>query len=397
MKENQNLNDKSRQLEEYIKSGNKLLRCGYTTGTCATLACKACALIYFTKKNIDTISVITPKGIEVVADVLDISINQNKITCAIRKDAGDDIDVTDGMLIYAIITFTKTNQIRITGGEGIGKVTKKGLNQPVGEYAINSTPRKMIEDELTNISLEYDYDGGFDVTIFAPTGEEISKRTFNSNLGIIGGISIIGTTGIVQPQSLQALIDSIEVEVNVHNANKVKRLILTFGNYGENFIGQSNYDILKNIEQIKISNFVGETLDLLYHTDVEEVMIIGHIGKVIKLAGGIMNTHSKYGDCRVEIFSSHSALNGASNEIIHQLMESATTDACIDILDNIGLRDKVLDSVMIKATQYINKRVNDKIKVGIITFSNIHGKLAISKTGEEMINKWKKENFTEFQ
>lgn len=377
------------KFNEYIQSGNKILRCGFTTGTCSTLASKACTVIYFTGKKIDTISITTPKGIEVVADVLNIEISTNSITCAIQKDAGDDIDVTDGMLIYARIDFIEQNEIIITGGDGIGLVTKKGLNQPVGEYAINSTPRKMITEELNKLSKEYNYTKGYKVTISAPEGKEIAKKTFNSNLGIIDGISIIGTTGIVEPQSLQALVDTIKVEINMHNTNCQKRLVLTFGNYGQDFITENNYKILSKYEQVKISNFVGDTLDLLYPTEIEEVILVGHIGKVVKLAGGIMNTHSKFGDCRVEIFSAYASLHGASQEVIQKLMQSATTDACIDILEEINIKETVMQSITEKASQYLQKRVDNKIQIGLITFSNTHGLLKTSQIAQELLEKWK--------
>lgn len=374
-------------LNEYIQSGSKLLRCGYTTGSCATLATKACAIMLHTQEKISSVSIITPKGIEVVADVLEIILNEDSVTCAIRKDAGDDIDVTDGMLIYSTVSYT-TDDIFIEGGVGIGVVTKAGLNQPIGKHAINSTPRKMILEQLTKLKQKYKYNGGYKTTIFAPNGEKIAERTFNSNLGIIGGISIIGTTGIVEPQSLQALLDSIKVEINMHNSNKVKRLILTFGNYGQDFIGTNVFKVLSQYEQVKISNFVGDTLDSIFHTDIQEVILVGHIGKVVKLAGGIMNTHSKIADCRTEIFGVHTALNGGSQESVQQIMESATTDACIDILDSIGLKELVINDIISTASNHINRRIANKFKVGIITFSNIHGLLNISKTAQELLVHW---------
>lgn len=376
------------KLNQFIQSGDKLLRCGFTTGSCATLASKACAIMLFTKQEISSVSIVTPKGITVVAEVLDITIIENSVTCAVKKDAGDDIDVTDGMLVYSRVSLS-ASEVAITGGVGVGKVTKSGLNQPVGEYAINSTPRKTIAEELTSLASEYDYTGGFDVCIFTPTGEEIAKRTFNANLGIIGGISIIGTSGIVEPMSMQALLDTIKLEIGMLNTSKHTRMIITFGNYGEDFIGRNNFDVLSNIEQVKISNFVGDSLDCIYHTDIEEVMLVGHIGKIVKLAGGIMNTHSKFGDCRVELFGFYAALNGASQEVIEQLKNSATTDACIEILDKISLREKVLQDILVSCTSYIQKRVNNKIKVGIITFSNVYGLLGISTLAEELLSKWK--------
>lgn len=378
------------ELQHYIQSGNKLLRCGYTTGTCATLASKACTLIHFTATIPDIVTITTPKGIDVTAQVLDVTVTKNTVTCAIKKDAGDDIDATDGMLIYTTVTFTNavadTSHVTITGGTGIGVVTKPGLNQPVGEHAINSTPRKMITDTLTQLAKEYDYKGSYHVKVFAPDGERIAKRTFNANLGILGGISILGTTGIVEPQSLQALLDSIKVEVAQHNANGEKRVILTFGNYGVDFIGENIFDVLTKSPQIKISNFVGDTLDSLTHTNIKEIILVGHIGKVVKLAGGIMNTHSKIADCRTEIFAVHSTLNGATIDTVQQIMDSATTDACIEILDQLGIREQVISDIIASASRHLNRRVNDDMKVGLITFSNKHGLLHVSDIAKDMVN-----------
>ena len=374
-------------LEHYIVKGSKKLRCGYTTGSCAAIASKAAAKMALTKELIYEETIITPKKIAVTTEVNNAEIFENSAKCSVKKDGGDDIDATDGMDIYSVVTLTEEKGVFIDGGKGIGRVTKDGLNQPKGNAAINNVPRQMIREELESVAIEYGYKGGFKVIIEAPEGEDIAQRTFNPNLGIVGGISIIGTTGIVEPQSIQALIDTIEVEMKMYSSNGAKDIILTPGNYGESFIENSEY--LKYKNTVKISNFVGEALDFSYQYGFENVLLVMHIGKGIKVAGGVMNTHSKYADCRKEIFTAYAALAGADIDVIKKLMESATTDAAIDILKNTDIYEEVIKNIINSAENYAVKRSG--VKCGIVFFSNVHGLIGISKNGKEIIDKWSME------
>ncbi len=375
--------------EHYITKGTKKLRCGYTTGSCATLAAKAAARMLLTDAVVETERIITPKGIGVMVHILDISKNESglkEIRCGVQKDGGDDWDATHGTIIYATVYLLEEKRIIIDGGVGVGRVTKKGLNQPIGEAAINETPREMIRRELEEIASVYHYEGGFKVVIDVPEGVEIAKKTFNPQLGIEGGISIIGTTGIVEPQSVQALIDTIETEVRMYHASKVKGLILTPGNYGEAFIGQ--YPELAEQPQVKISNYLGEALDFAATYGYEKILLVGHIGKMVKVAGGIMNTHSRYADCRNEIFAAHTALCGGSQEVVQEIMESATTDQCITILEGLELKEVVLDRIIESAQMHLEKRAAGSYQVGIVVFSNVHGLLGSSKIGKQMLDTW---------
>jgi len=293
--------------EHYIRKGRKKLRFGYTTGTCAALAAAAATRMLLTGEPVDSISLMTPKGIEVDADVekwgLDGAdgsvpdVKPERAWAGVCKDAGDDSDVTDGMLICARVErtaqpgedhLTDDERFRIDGGEGVGRVTKPGLDQPVGNAAINSGPRKMIEEEVSKVCEELSYDGGLSITVFVPEGEKAAGQTFNGNLGIEGGISILGTSGIVEPMSEQALLDTIELEMK-QDGLQTDRLIMTPGNYGVHYISEKGLDRLEDergvgIPVLKFSNFLGDTLDMLPDSGIREVLLVAHGGKLVKVA-----------------------------------------------------------------------------------------------------------------
>jgi cobalt-precorrin-5B (C1)-methyltransferase len=371
----------------YVNNGNKRLRCGYTTGSCATLASKAGARMLMENTVVSMEEIITPKGIPVRVDIIGAILNKSA-KCAVKKDAGDDYDITDGILIYSTVTLKDDVGVTIIGGEGVGVVTQRGLDQPVGAAAINSTPRRMITDELRKIAEEYKYKGGFHVVIEVPQGLEAAKKTFNKKLGIEGGISIIGTTGIVEPQSLQALIDTIEVEMKVLSSNGRKSIIATPGNYGKDFI--EKYPKLSSKPVISYSNFVGEMLDFGSSMAFDEILIVTHLGKGIKLAGGIMNTHSRYADARAEIFAAYTALEGGSRELIKEIMDAKTTDACVELLLNEGLLQGTIDGIINSAQSHLEYRVAGKYSIGVIVYSNIYGLLGMSESAKNIIDGWEK-------
>ena len=222
-------------LEKYVSKGSKKLRCGFTTGTCAAAASAGAARMLLSGKVIENITVITPSGNSVTVGLTDIKKENDYVSCAVQKDSGDDPDVTDKILVYSTVSYEKSG-ITVDGGEGVGRVTKKGLKQQIGEAAINPVPRKMIEEQLKTAASDYSYDGGLKAVISVPMGIQIAKKTFNPRLGIEGGISILGTTGIVEPMSEQALIDTISVELDVRKAQNEEFIIVTPGNYGQDFL-----------------------------------------------------------------------------------------------------------------------------------------------------------------
>ena len=370
-------------VEEYQFSYGKNLRCGYTTGSCATAAAKAAAVMLLTGDRIEIVRIDTPKGIVLNLEPLEVILTDDYVCCAIRKDSGDDPDDTNGVLVYAKVEKTSESGIKLCGGIGVGTVTKPGLACSVGEPAINPTPRKMITSELTKVMEEVNYTGGLQVTIFIPEGVEIAKKTFNPRLGIVGGLSVLGTSGIVEPMSERALIETIHVEVKAQKARGNKNLLVFFGNYGEDY----TRDVLKLdiSDRVTCSNYVGELLDYAVFCGFETLLIIGHAGKLVKLAQGVMNTHSKYADCRTEVMALQAMLHGASKEVGQEIYDCLTTDEVTKILKREGLFEPVMQEVAKKIDFYMQHRVHGKIKTGALMFSHVHGILGKTEFADELI------------
>ena len=369
--------------EYYHRNGTKMLRYGYTTGTCAALAAAAATKALLSNSEPGAQTLMTAKGIPVSVPIDVWGMDEAGAWASVFKDAGDDSDITDGMEIRAHAS-AKGEGVTIDGGEGVGRVTKPGLDQPVGNAAINSGPRAMIKAAVEAVCEQMEYAGGIEVIISVPEGEAAAAKTFNPKLGIEGGISILGTTGIVEPMSEQALVDTIEIELKQISLES-RRLILTPGNYGEDYIAASGLDRL-GVPVQKFSNFLGETLDIISGLDVEEVLLVAHVGKV---AASIMNTHSKYADGRNEIFCAHAAVNGAGADTCARLMDAATTDACIEILDEEGTRDEVIRSIMDAVQQKLEHRVKGNFRIGAVMFSNVYGELGMTEEAKAILRGWK--------
>ena len=371
--------------EHYIQKGTKRLRMGYTTGSCAALAAKAAALTLLTGKAAETVEIKTPKGLTVKVPVLEFVQAPDAVRCAVKKDAGDDPDITDGALVFAEVAKTDRPDIVIDGGAGVGRVTRPGLNQPVGAAAINEVPRQMIEAEVRAVCDDLFYEGGLSVVISVPDGVRLGQKTFNPRLGIEGGISILGTSGIVEPMSAQALIDTIGLELRALAAAGQKRVVLTPGNYGGQFLASHPY--LKGAPTVKCANFIGDALDFAVYHGFTDILFVSHIGKLVKLAGGIMNTHSSSADCRLEIITAHAALAGADQETARALMRSVSTDSCIEILDKRKLRQPVLASLLIKIQEQLTRRVGVGVTAGAVMFSQVYGFLGQTNTAEGLIKR----------
>ena len=372
-------------MEEFVVKEGKRLRLCYTTGSCAAAAAKAAAWMLLTGQRKKTISLITPKGVALTLPVLDITMEETRVSCAIRKDSGDDPDVTNGALVYAEVTAKEAPGIAIDGGFGVGRVTKKGLDQSVGSAAINSIPRQMIRENLEEILALTDQKCGLSVVISVPEGEKLAKQTFNPRLGIVGGISILGTTGIVEPMSEKALVDTIRVELNQRKANGDEYVLLTPGNYGCDFIRAG---LALNPEQaVQSSNFIGATLDICRELGFRGALLVGHIGKLVKLAGGMMNTHSKYGDCRMELLAAHAGAAGLPPEKIGEILECVACDDALRILKDAGCFEKTLAGLTEKVLFHLRHRAGEDMEVGTILFSKEYGLLAQSDNAMELIEK----------
>ena len=355
------------------------MRYGFTTGSCAAAASKAAVYMLLSGKEKNRITIDTPKGIPYEAEILDIKRSENEVSCAVRKDGGDDPDVTSGALVYSLVSIDTSSRgkVIIEGGVGVGKVTKPGLDQAVGEYAINSVPRSMIEKEVLEVCDLFDNPYSVKVMISVPEGVEIAKKTFNPKLGIEGGISIIGTSGIVEPMSTQAILDTIKIELKQRRALGYEYVAISPGNYGLDFMKNTyGYDLEKSV---KCSNFIGLTIDMAKELGFKEILYVGHVGKLIKVAGGIMNTHSKEADCRMEITSALAVKHDVDNETVKKILDCVTMEDACTILKDCGKCDEIMNEAAKKICDNLTRRAADDLLIGCIVFSKELGELAKSK------------------
>lgn len=354
-------------MEEYVYIDGKKYKRGYTTGSCATGAAKAATYMILTKETLETVNIDTPKGIPLNLKVENVDINNAFAQCSIQKDGGDDIDATHKMHIYAKAELIDCNEIIIDGGIGIGRVTKKGLGIEIGKAAINKTPISMIQSEVRKVIGDTK---GVKITIFAPEGETIAKKTFNPRLGIVGGISIIGTTGIVEPMSDEGWKKSLSIELEMKKAQGMDKIILVPGNHGEMFIKESLGIDSKYI--VRTSNFIGYMLKEAQRIGFKKILMAGHLGKYVKIAGGIFNTHSKVADARNEILIANLALMNAPFELINKVNECLTTEEFIEILEDDKYKKykEIYNILSEKCKKRIDIYMNDdEIDIEVMIFS----------------------------
>lgn len=375
--------------EMYIETGGQKLRCGYTTGSCSAGASKAATMILFNKvKTLDKIEITSPKGINITMPISSIIKDKDYVECTIIKDGGDDPDITNGIEIKARVKkiteeselqekksvknndkkyffnkaekqlydfneFEDIDMVVLKGGLGVGIVNKEGLFVPKGEPAINPVPRKMIREEVMKALPNGER---VEVTISVPQGIEIAKKTFNPRLGIEGGISILGTAGIVYPMSEDALKASIKLEIDQKSLNN-KRLVLTFGNLGENYCKELGF---KEEEIVICSNFVGFALDTCVSCKIKSVILIGHIGKMSKIAYGCFNTHSRVNGVRLEVFGLELALLGYDISLIEEVLKQKTCEGAVKMLGDgyYKLYENMGNKIVHKIHEYVYGELN---------------------------------------
>ena len=371
-------------MEEYIIKDGKRLRLGYTTGSCAAAAAKAACFMLLTGRRKETVELLTPKGILLTLSVLEITQGPDFVSCAIRKDSGDDPDATRDTLIFASVRKTDAPGVFIDGGFGVGRVTKRGLDQPVGAAAINSVPRRMIEENVCEVCRLCDYSGGISVIISVPDGQRLAQKTFNPRLGITGGISILGTTGIVEPMSEQALVDTIRVELRQRRANGADYVLLTPGNYGADYIRDTLG--VDPRTAVLTSNFIGDTLEICRELGFRGALLVGHIGKLVKLAGGMWNTHSKYGDCRMELLAAHAAALGLPAARTKEILECVMCDDVLRILKEEGLCSGVMARLADRVAQQLAHKCG-QMQAGAIVFSKEYGCLCRTSGADDLLQK----------
>lgn len=372
----------------------KELRKGFTTGSCGAAAAKAALYMLLTGSVKDEIEIITPGGAVFRTEVKDIFREGNRVRCAVVKDGGDDPDVTTGLHVTAEVRAEErgdgTLEIQIEGGPGVGRVTLPGLDQPVGNAAINRVPRQMIEKELSEVAELLDFRGRIRVILSVPGGEAAAERTFNPRLGIEGGISILGTTGIVEPMSTRAILDTIRVELNQRKALGDRIAAVSPGNYGLNFMKETyGYDLNRSV---KCSNYVGDTVDMVREMGFRGMLLTGHIGKLIKVSGGIMNTHSKEGDARMELLAAGVIRAGGSMDTLRGILNCRVTEEALGIIqgESPELLRKSMDAVMDRILYYLRKRAGEELPVECILYSNEFGLLAASPGAMDMLEELRK-------
>ncbi len=381
--------DVSQNIDDKRLRCGKLLRCGVTTGACAAAAAKAAVSMLLVDAPVDAVTLTTPTGVALSIDIVSIEKANDSVRCAVKKDSGDDPDVTNGVLVYATVKKTARG-VCIFGGKGVGRVTKPGLDQPVGQAAINSVPRQMIKEAVQAVCLECGYTGGISVTVSVPQGAALASRTFNPRMGITGGISIIGTTGIVEPMSNRALIDTVRLELKQLFAAGARDVLLSPGNYGAAFCKETLH--LSTAMHVCCSNFIGDAIDGAVELGFGRILLVGHIGKLVKLGIGMMNTHSANGDGRMETLVACALAAGADVPLLKNIMECVSTDAALALLYEASL---LQDSVAILARRIgdcLIRRVPEHVQIGYVCFTNAEpmaGVLTQSENANDLMALWR--------
>lgn len=385
-------------MEEYVIKNQKKLRLGITTGTCSAAAAQAAAMQLLLGVESHAVTLRTPKGMTVSVPVYLLESDSRKASYKVVKDSGDDPDVTNGTDVCVTVEFVKQRvceqkdgsqdrscaftsesfpYLTLDGGIGIGRVTKEGLEQAVGQAAINRVPRQMIFAAVGDVCEKANVCEPLHITVWMPEGETLAKRTFNPKLGIKGGLSVLGTSGILEPMSEQAIVATIETEIRQLHAVGEEKVLVTPGNYGQAYA--SEYLGLDLAKSVKSSNFIGDTIDLAISYSMKDFLLVGNIGKLVKLAAGIFNTHSKVADGRGEIFAVHAAMAGAGANVVQEIYNCINTDRMLDVLEREGLRKPVMQSILAAIEKHVAGRIGDAMRFGVIVFSEKYGYLGQTK------------------
>ena len=334
---------------------------GYTTGSCATAGMKASLLALLDHSIVETLYVEGPPGQHIEVPIVSVEcLSDTSARATVMKDAGDDPDVTHGTLIVTTVEINDSGKLELCAGEGVGTVTKPGLQVPPGQPAINPGPRSMMNIVFDEFCTQ---GRGCKVTISVPEGHNLAKKTLNHTLGIEGSISIIGTTGIVKPMSEEGFKNSLVPQLKVMKSNGCDTAILVPGRIGQD-IAEQTLNLHKN-QMAETSNFIGFMMDQAAHIGFKKILVIGHIGKLIKLASGSFHTHNRMSDGRMETLVAFAALEGASQAVCQEIYDCQTTEAAMQIIDREGLQ-AVYTRIVERATLRSERYIANEAHVGII-------------------------------
>lgn len=332
----------------------KALREGFTTGSCAAAAALASCLWQRDGACPERVGIVVPAGKTFAPEI----IAHGGYVCGVIKDGGDDPDITTGSEVRARVRLMESDGgIRFLAGDGVGTITLPGMKLPVGEAAINPVPRRMIEQAVRQVFPAR----AAEVTVSIPGGEELAKRTFNPRLGVVGGLSVLGTTGVVRPMSEEALKETIRLELSVRKSQGAEEIGLVFGSQGETAAAA----LFPGMQAVQMSNFVGFALDCAAELGFLRVILLGQPGKLVKVSGGSMQTHSQYGDGRRETLIAHLALMGAPVELLEFVHQSVTLDGCISPIYDAGF-DAVWTHLADAAAAYAAARIHGEMRVDAV-------------------------------
>ena len=460
------------QRTEDGKEDGKRTRYGFTTGTCAAAAALAAAALLFEGEVLAEVCLTPPKGIPLRIKIAEAEAGEGFASCGVIKDAGDDPDVTDGVLVRVTVgqpdrsgategmscaerptlakrldcaepvegqeraevaelvegkeraevaepvegldcaggtgpagglsgspvsgrwyTYLEGTESRdpfslyLRGGKGIGTVTKEGLSCPVGMWAINPVPRRMIFEQVASVCRRCFVSGPVYLTVEIPEGERLAEQTFNPRLGIVGGLSVLGTSGIVEPMSETALLETIRLEIRqkaLEGQGRKQILLLTPGNYGERFA--ADHLGLSMAAGVKCSNHIGAAIDMAAAAGVERVLLVGHAGKLLKVAAGVMNTHSSMADGRMECLAAYGAACGADREKVRRILDCVTVDGALAVLEEAqGLREAVMAMAMERIDHHLTCRARGSLKIEALLFTNDRGVLGMTPGAARMV------------
>lgn len=360
------------------------MRYGNTTGACAAAAAKA-AVTALVGKPVDRVGVPSPIGVRFEIFVKESrKLSKDTAVATVVKDAGDDIDATDKLEISATAKLTDDGKVTIKGGKGIGIVEKPGLPVAIGEPAINPTPRRMIEESVKEALPK---GKGVEITLNIPQGERVAKKTLNAKLGVVGGLSVLGTTGVVKPLSLEACRRSLVPQIDVALAKGFTRIFMVPGNIGDR-IARKLFNPSEDAI-VQTGDFMGYMLDKAIEKGVKEIILLGHPGKLVKLAANIFNTHHKVADARNDVIAAYAGAVGANSQTINRLLQSNTTEESIVILKEANLLQQTFDKIAEKVSARVSDRVEKKAKISVIMVS-LDGEVLGTDENARGLKSWEK-------
>ena len=342
------------------------LRTGFTTGSCATASSKACVLSIINQKKIEQTDIILPKRSKLDIQINSCEFTENSATCSVIKDGGDDPDVTHGAEIFVYVELTNNiGKIEIDGGEGVGRVTKPGLGLEIGSAAINPTPKKMILENVTEISKEILEKNGIMIKVSVPNGKELGPKTDNPRIGIMGGISILGTSGIVIPYSTASFAAAIRQQIAVVSSMNDDNVVLTTGGRSEDF-ARAIIE-LPDHSFIQMGDFSGYTIKQCAKQGLKKAYVAGFIGKLAKMAAGVKQTHVKGGKVDMKFLSELAKRCDVKSDTISKILGANTARNVQEII----IEDKVdgfFDEVTKEACNQMRQHSEEKIPVEVILF-----------------------------